>query len=196
MVTQQMVRRGRSAGAVLAGAVLFLTAFTPLAVVLALVSLPVLGWGSAAIIGGCLLVWTLFAAVMRSLRRLPAELLRCREVEPGDESVLRFTASCVSPVLIAAFAQESAVAVAGAAGLGALMMVIVVRGRLYQLNPVLTLIGYRLYQVTAVGGARVGLLSRARHLPQDAVLHIRPLTEAVAVDSGRPPELPGGDDDR
>ncbi|MFV0532224.1 MAG: hypothetical protein ACK5MR_01050, partial [Cumulibacter sp.] len=68
-----------------------------------------------------------------------------------------------------------------------LLLIIYVRAGLYHLNPMLAVMGFRLYEVTATSGAVTMVLSKSRHFPQQGIVECRYLGDDVAIQlKGRP----------
>lgn len=171
---------------VIVGTGLLVSAFAPLLALIAILKLSTLGWVSWAILAGCVLSLALLWLVLRSVARIQARPVESAEVRRADESVLAFTSSYVVPVVVALFSDDTASLVATIA-LVLLLVIIYVRAGLYHLNPTLAVIGFRLYEVTAINGAATMVLSRSRHLPQQGVVDCRYLGDDVAIQlKGRP----------
>lgn len=168
----------------LTGLGLLASAFAPLVAVLTLVridQLRVLGWG---ILSACVLAVVFLAVVLRSVARIQERTVVSNSVRPADERMLAFTSSYVMPVVVAVFAPPQIQTLVATLVLLALMMVIYVRAGLYHLNPMLAIIGFRLYEVTAENGTVVMVLTRAKHIPQRGNLQVRYLSESVAIQQG------------
>jgi hypothetical protein len=160
---------------------LLASAFSPLLAVMVL--LAALGgepWLTAVLMAVALAPIGVLALVLRALRRVQATRLRTTRVRARDLDVLGFVSSYVLPVAVALFAGETREDVASLLLLG-LLAVVYVRAGLYHLNPALTMLGYRLYEVEQDNGAAVMVLTRARHLPQRGDLDARRLADGVLI---------------
>lgn len=165
----------------LVGGALLASAFSPLLAVMVL--LAALGgepWLTAVLMAVALAPIGVLALVLRALRRVQATRLRTTRVRARDLDVLGFVSSYVLPVAVALFAGETREDVASLLLLG-LLAVVYVRAGLYHLNPALTMLGYRLYEVEQDNGAAVMVLTRARHLPQRGDLDARRLADGVLI---------------
>lgn len=171
---------------------LLLSAFAPLAAALAVVLGEVWGpWvaGSVAVVVLALAVGFL-AGVLRTLGRMQVHRLDPSSVRAKDRDVVSFYSSWVVPVGAGLLARD-ALQAAVAAALALLLAVIYVRGRLFYLNPLLTLLGYRLYEVTATNGTQLMVLSRRAHLPQREALRVTYVGDTCALDrTGAPARSP------
>ncbi len=165
----------------LVGGALLASAFSPLLAVMVL--LAALGgepWLTAVLMAVALAPIGILALVLRALWRVQATRLRTTRVRARDLDVLGFVSSYVLPVAVALFAGETREDVASLLLLG-LLAVVYVRAGLYHLNPALTLLGYRLYEVEQDNGAAVMVLTRERHLPQRGDLDARRLADGVLI---------------
>jgi MFS family permease len=165
----------------LMGLGLLTSAFAPLVAVLAILRFPELGlagWGLLALCASAILLLVL---VLRRLARIQERPVETKTVKRGDERVLAFTSSYLVPIVVAAFGQASAPTLAATVAVVMLMAMIYVRASLFHLNPTLALMGYRLYEVTAVNGTVTMLLTRHPRLPQEGIVNCRYLGEDVAI---------------
>jgi hypothetical protein len=97
------------------------------------------------------------------------------QVRDGD--VLAYIATYLVPfaAVTATTARER-----GALGLFVVLIaVLYVRSELFYINPLLALVGYRMFQVTTPAGASVVLLTRRRFLRSDIDLQARRLSHYV-----------------
>jgi len=170
----------------LVGVGLLLSAFAPMVAIVALVRSSQLGWlVTGIVLVACLLSEVLLALVFRNVRKVQRRDLECKTVRRADERVLAFTSGYVVPVAVAAFSTASSAATLSALTcLVVLLGVIYVRGGLYHLNPTLALLGYRLYEITATNDSVTMLLTRGRHIKQDAVVSCRYIGSDVALELG------------
>ncbi len=157
------------------------SAFSPLLAVMVLLA----ALGGEPWLTGLLMVVALapigvLVLVLRALGRVQVTRLRTTRVRARDLDVLGFVSSYVLPVAVALFAGETREDVASLLLLG-LLAVVYVRAGLYHLNPALTLLGYRLYEVEQDNGAAVMVLTRERHLPQRGDLDARRLADGVLI---------------
>jgi hypothetical protein len=83
--------------------------------------------------------------------------------------------------VVAIFGESGPPTIIATSALMAFLALIYVRAGLYHLNPALAVLGFRLYEVTAVNGAVTMLLSRSRHIAQHGLLECRYLGEDVAI---------------
>ena len=163
---------------------LFASAFSPVLVALALVTTPF-----DSVVPDLLLVLVCAApalivgVTLRALRRLQDNRVRYVKVRRVDRDVLAFMASFVLPIATAFFAVDAA-RWAATGVLLALLVVVYVRGQLFHLNPVLSALGFRLFEVETAGGAVMTVLSRRRSLPEGSVL-ARRFSDELYIDFGR-----------
>lgn len=83
--------------------------------------------------------------------------------------------------MITLLGESTAPTIAATSALVALLAVIYVRAGLYHLNPTLAVLGFRLYEVTAVNGVVTMLLTRSSHIAQHRPLECRYLGDDVAI---------------
>lgn len=166
------------------GAGLLASAFAPLVALLAVLKLGELGWVSWVILATSLGSILLLLLVLRSLAGIQERNLESSSVRRADERVLDFTSSYVVPVVVALFGGSGVSTLIATAVLVAVLALIYVRAGLYHLNPTLAIIGFRVYEVTAVNGAVTMLLTQSRHVAQHEVLPCRYLGEDVAIQLG------------
>lgn len=148
--------------------VLFTSAYAPLLVLFALLDSLGRGWPSAtcAAVAGISLVG--LAAFWHGARALPPVRLELTSARSRDAEVLGFFASYIIPF---AAAQDTGLR----HRLALLLFLAVVAGLslrsdLFWVNPVLGLVGVRVYEVETVAGRPLLLLTRRRFLPQRTVL--------------------------
>jgi len=163
---------------------LAVSAFVPALALVAGLRWGELGQVAAVLAGVCAAAGALLVVVLAALRHRQAEPLTCQQVQRADHRVLTFVlASTVPAGVVMLLAPRLWPALIALGGIFLLAALVYVRGGLFHLNPLLA-IRYRVYEVTATNGTGVYLLSRARHIPQDAKLQCRFLTDEVAVQVG------------
>ncbi len=169
-------------GAVAAG--LFASAFSPVLVALALVTTPFASvWANSALIIACAAPASLVGISLRSARRIQETQLRFARVRRVDRDVLTFMSSFLLPIATAFFAVD--VAKWAATGvLLALLMIVYVRGQMFHLNPVLAMIGFRVFEVESSDWVLVTVLSRRRSLPPGGTLSAVRFSDELFVDFG------------
>lgn len=160
---------------------LLASAFAPIVAVLAVLRVPALGWATWIVVGVCIVFVGLLAAVFLQVRRLQSHLVEVTLIRRADERVLGFASAYVVPAVIVLFGEESWVTGAATVALVLLLMVIYVRGELYHLNPTLTVIGFRLYEITEANGQVTMLLSRQKQIAFPGNLQYRKLSAEVAI---------------
>lgn len=166
------------------GGGLLASAFAPMIALVAIVRFPELGLVSWAVLGLCGLAVSLLGLVLRSVKKVQGRTIETKTVRHADERVLAFTSAYVIPLVVAAFASEGAPSLAAAGGLVVLLAIIYVRAGLYHLNPMMAILGYRLYEVTLNNETITMLLTRAKHIPQAGKLKCRYLGDNVAIQIG------------
>ena len=149
---------------------LFASAFSPVLVALALVTWPFASTAfNILLLVLCALPAAMVGLTLRAAARLQDNRVRYAKLRRTDRDVLTFMASYVLPIATAFFAADAA-RWAATGILLLLLIVIYVRGQLFQLNPVLAVLGYRLFELESDEGAFVTVLSRRRSLPQHSLL--------------------------
>lgn len=165
----------------LAGIGLLASAFAPVVAIVAALRLPQLGGWGVVVIAGCALAVGMLALSLRQLRGVQEETITTKAVKHADEKVLAFAASHIVPIVVAVFMTDSPQAsLAGALSVLGLLGIIYVRGGLFHLNPVLAVVGFRLYEVTASNGALSFVLGKVDHLPQSGALRVHRYSSEVA----------------
>ena len=163
------------------GAGLLTSAFAPLVLIVAVLRVRDLGpWGWALIVAS-LAALLLLGAVLKTAVRIQAHTVETTAVRRADERVLSFTGSYLVPAVIVLFGGKDWLTAVATTALVALLAVIYVRGGLYHLNPVLTLFGFHLYEVTEKNGHITMLLTRKDHLPQAGAVSYRRLGGDAAI---------------
>jgi hypothetical protein len=166
------------------GLALFASAFSPALVALALVLSPFDSVGAdVALVVVCAVPAFLVPVALSGARRLQDDRVRFSRVRRTDRDVLTFMSAFVLPIATAFFAVD--VAKWEATSLLLLLLVVVyVRAQLFQLNPVLTVMGFRIYEVEDDRGVVVTVLSRRRRLPADGTLLAKRFTDELYLDLG------------
>lgn len=164
----------------LVGFGLLASAYAPLVALLAIIRIDQLGWVGWVILVACVASMLLLTIVIRALARIQARPLETLSVRRADDRVLAFATSYVVPVVITLFGGPKTSTFIATAALLVFMAVIYVRTGMYHLNPTLAVVGYRLYEVTAVNGSITMLFTRGRHLAQHGHLQVRYLGSDIA----------------
>lgn len=176
------------------GAGLLASAFSPLLVALVLVirPLPEL-WQNVVVALVVALPALLPLAIVLAARHLPNERVTMRSATPKDSDVLAFIGSYLVPIAVAIFTPDPARLIAMAVLL-LVLVAVYVGAELYWLNPLLTIAGFRIYQVVDDdNGSTLVLLTRRRKLATTAMvggtqtaLHVdgKPLAAGVLIELG------------
>ncbi|MEY2849443.1 MAG: hypothetical protein RI885_2110 [Actinomycetota bacterium] len=163
---------------------LFASAFSPVLVAIALVTQPFETIAAdVALVVVCAAPALLVGVTLRSARRLQDSRVRFLKVRRVDRDVLTFLASFVLPIS-AAFLAEDAAKWAATGVLLVLLLTVYLRAQLFQLNPVLTLLGFRAFEVESERGIVTIVLSRRRSLPEGSVL-ARRFSDELYIDFER-----------
>ncbi|WP_438352532.1 hypothetical protein [Microbacterium sp. CJ88] len=145
---------------------LLASAFSPVAVVLAVVVHPFPDvWANVVLAVALALPLGLLPLVWWRAQRLGEARLRPAKVRRRDADNLALLSSNVLPLTVAFFAPDDARTPASVVVL-VILMLLYVRGGLQYLNPVLVVIGVHLYAVELDNGVEVWVLSRRSRLPQ------------------------------
>jgi hypothetical protein len=163
--------------------ILFISSFSPLLLVFAL--LDSFGGGTPTI--ACLVLAVLgpvsLYVVLRIARRFEGVPLVARGAQRKDADVLAYVATYLIPFLtVAATTLRARVAV------GIFIVIIglfYIRGEMYFLNPLLGLVGYRVFEIQVSGGGAVVLITRRRHIGAQAQLRPLPLADYIYWEPGR-----------
>ena len=154
--------------------VLFLSSYAPLFVVFALLNTfgsgpPSIACALVAAIGVVLAVGVLIVARWK----VPPTKLQIADAQVRDGDALAYIATYLIPfAAIGSTMGREQIAI----GLFfALLAVIYVRSELFYVNPLLALVGYRLFQVTTLKGASVVLITRRRFVSSNSVTMARRL---------------------
>jgi hypothetical protein len=161
----------------------FISSYAPLFGVFALLDtfgrgLPTVVCIVIAIVGVFLPLVLLLAA-----RKLAPQPLRVDSAQVRDGDALAYIATYLVPfaAIAASTARER-----GALGLFVLLVAILyIRSELFYINPMLALVGYRLFQVVTPAGASVVLLSRRRFLRSGIDVSARRLSDHVYCEAGQ-----------
>jgi hypothetical protein len=162
---------------VLAQFALFLSSYSPLFAVFALLDSFGIGWPVRVCVGVAIVGLLLPIMVFLVARRLAPQSLHVESAQVRDGDALAYIATYLVPfaAITATTARER-----GALGLFVfLVAVLYVRSELFYINPLLALVGYRLFQVTTPAGASVVVLTRRRFLRSDIELRARRLSNYV-----------------
>ena len=161
---------------VLAQFVMFLSSYAPLFGVFALLQSFGAQWTPVCIvlaIAGPILLAAILGLVLLSA---PQDLgVTTSATRDGD--AVAYVATYLVP-----FAAIAATTLREQLALGffvILIAVLYVRAGLFYVNPLLAVLGYRLFQVVTPGSATVVLIARRSFLPSDSVLHARRLSGYV-----------------
>jgi hypothetical protein len=156
---------------------LFLSSYSPLFAVFALLNSFGGGWPTRVCIG-IVVAGLLFPVVVFLVaKRLAPQSLHVESSQIRDGDALAYIATYLVPfaAVTATTARER-----GALGLFVfLIAVLYVRSELFYINPILALVGYRLFQVATPSGASVVLLTRRRFLRSGIDLSARRLGNYV-----------------
>lgn len=162
---------------ILAQLALFLSSYAPLAAVFALLESFGGGWPTRVCAGLAALGIVLPIGVFAVARRLAPQTLHVASAQVRDGDALAYIATYLVP-----FAAVTATTTRERAALALfvlLIAVLYVRSELFYINPLLALVGYRLFQVTTPAGASVVLISKRRFLASDTNLRSRRLSDYV-----------------
>jgi hypothetical protein len=156
---------------------LFLSSYSPLFAVFALLDSFGSGWPTRVCLGVAVVGLLLPALIFLIARRLAPQSLRVESSQIRDGDALAYIATYLVPfaAITATTARER-----GAIGLFVfLIAVLYVRSELFYINPLLALVGYRLFQVATPAGTSVVLLTRRRFLRSGIDLKARRLSDYV-----------------
>lgn len=159
---------------------LFLSAYTPLLVLLAVLRSFGSDWSSYVCGGlaglGLLGTWAYWRTALAS----QSDWLVATRNRGKDGDVLNFFITYVVPFAAAPLTDTRARVglVLFVAFVGALYL----RAGLYHVHPLLLLVGYHLYEVELADGSSIGLLTKRSFLPQSVTLKGVPLVPNVFVE--------------
>ena len=168
--------------------VLFVSSFSPLLVVFAL--LDSFGKGAATVVCWILAVLgpVLLYVVLRVARRLDGVPLVAASNRRRDADVLAYVATYLIPFFaVNAVTLRSRLAVAVFIAVIALFYI---RGEMYFLNPLLGAVGYRVFEVRTGDGSAVILITKRRHIADHACLRPVPLADYIYWEPSRGPSSP------
>jgi hypothetical protein len=156
---------------------LFLSSYAPLFAVFALLDSFGSGWPTTICIGLAILGPVLAIVVFLAARRLAPQALRVESAQARDGDALAYIATYLVPfaAITATTTRERLALVLFIL----LIAVLYVRSALFYVNPLLALVGYRLFQVSTPGRASIVLLSRRLFVPSDITLDTRRLSDYV-----------------
>lgn len=156
---------------------MFLSSYSPLFAVFALLDSFGTGWPSRVCAGLAIVGILVPLVVIVAARRLAPQSLHAESAQVRDGDALAYIATYLVPfaAITATTARER-----GALGLFVfLIAVLYVRSELFYINPLLALVGYRLFQVTTPAGVSVVLLTRRRFLRSELDIRVRRLSNYV-----------------
>jgi hypothetical protein len=162
---------------------LFLSSYAPLFGVFALLDSFGPGWPTALCILLALLGPILAAIVFAAARRLAPQSLRVESAQARDADALAYVATYLVP--FAAIAARTARERGALVLFVGLIAVLYVRAELFYVNPLLAIVGYRLFQVTTPSGSSIALLSKRRFLRSGTTLSARRLSDYVYLEDSQ-----------
>lgn len=153
-------------------ALLFLSSYSPLFCVFALLDTFGRGWPTIVCLGLAVIGLVMLPVLFLVDRRTAGRPLKIQSLSSRDSDVLAYVASYLVP--FASFATASHRQRAAVILFVVLIAVLYVRLQLFYVNPLLALVGYRVYQIATEGGNSVILLTRRRFIaPQSTVAAVR-----------------------
>jgi hypothetical protein len=163
------------------GAVLFLSSFAPLLVVFGL--LDSFGAGPAsyacyALAAASLVVLFISFRSWRSLATSGATVARAR---PRDSDVIAYVATYIVP--FAALGAETWQQRAALLGFFVLVGLLYIRANLFYVNPILAMVGFKLYEVETDTGRVMLIISRAGYLRTGTTLTLHTLSDYVFLEA-------------
>ena len=161
---------------------LFLSSFAPLIAIFSLLN--TFGRGAPSIV--CLAVAGIslvgLAVFMRLARALAPIDLTVGAVRKRDQDTIGYVVTYLLPfVAIGATTWRLRTAVIVFV---VVVGVLYVRAHLFYVNPVLALVGFRLFEVEIVGAPSAILMTRQHHLPAGSALRVRALSNTVLLEVG------------
>ena len=167
--------------------ILFVSSFSPLLLVFAL--LDSFGKGAATIL--CLVLAGLGPLLLYLVLRLAQRIEGVPLVPSGhrrrDADVLAYVATYLIPFLtVDAVTLRSRLAIAIFIALIALFYV---RGEMYFLNPLLGIVGYRVFEIDMSDGSAIVLITKRRHISDHATLRPVQLADYIFWEPGSGPVL-------
>ena len=162
---------------------LFLSSYAPLFAVFGLLDSFGPGWPARVCFiiaaAGLALPWIVLARA----RRLASQTLQVASSQIRDGDALAYIATYLVPfaAITATTARER-----GALGLFIfLIAVIYIRSELFYINPLLALVGYRLFQISTAADTSAVLLSRQSFLRPEATVNVWRLSDYVYWEKGQ-----------
>lgn len=155
----------------LARILLFLSSYAPLAVIFAVLYVgrqPIVAGISLGMAGVGLAGLALFFALARRLAPIPAKVIDLRR---RDDAAASYILGYLMPFLAVAFNDWRQVVAMGV--FFALLAYVYVTSNMVYINPVLSLVGYHLYEATMEDGATYNLIARGRLRRGDSALLIQ-----------------------
>jgi hypothetical protein len=160
--------------------ILFLSSYAPLWVIFGILGtfgtgIPSIAFYALAGLSATALALFMKAAVARA--PIPLKIARVR---PRDYDAISYIVTYLLPFLGGDFSHAKA-----RVALGVLLIVIgvlYVRANLFYVNPLLSLVGYRLFELETSGNRVLVMLTRRRYVPHDVDLEARPLNEYVFLE--------------
>lgn len=165
--------------------IMLAAAYAPLLVLLAVLNsfqTSWLRWVFAGVAAASVLLAVLFLLVAVPKRASAPELLT--SVKPRDAEALKFFASYVVPFFVTTTAPPEA-----RAGLVVYLVLIglfYLQADLYYANPLMALLGYRVFDASRPDGGVLILLSRAWHIAPNTVRRVTSLGGYIYLDRGAP----------
>lgn len=160
---------------------LFLSSFSPLFVVFGLLHSFGDGWRSFVcyVVAGASVGFLLLALyIWRKLGTTEVHVARARH---RDADAIAYVATYVVPfATLGVDTRESRVALLLFLGLVALLYV---RAHLFYVNPILTVIGFRLYEVETASGRIMLVLSRRKYLSLNSTIDVRTLSDYIFLEA-------------
>ena len=162
---------------------LFLSSYSPLFAVFALLDNFGGGIPSWICLGLALLGPLLLCAMLRVAHRLSPQGLHVGTSQIRDGDAMAYIATYLVP--FAAVAATTPRERGALAIFVLLIAVLYIRSELFYVNPLLALVGYRLFQVSTRGDSSAVLITHRRFLPPDIDLNARRLSDYVYWEAKR-----------
>jgi hypothetical protein len=159
---------------------LFLSAYSPLLALLAILESFGSAWSSWLCGGVAVASIVLTALFWGSVRRQQFTWIQTTRTRPRDGDVLNFFITYVVP--FAAAPLDSTRARVALIFFLLFIAALYVRAGLYQVHPLLLLAGYHLYELDLTDGSTVGLLTKETFLPQRTSVKVVPLMPTVFLE--------------
>lgn len=168
---------------ILAQFALFLSSYAPLFGVFALLDSFGPGWPTLVCVVLALLGPVVLAIVFAAAQRLAPQSLRVEASQTRDGDALAYVATYLVP--FAAITATTGRARGALALFFALIAVLYVRAELFYVNPLLAVVGYRLFQVTTPTGSSVVLLSKRHFMRPGITVSARRLSDYVYLEDSQ-----------